>query len=182
MIRNMYIPNGDGTMSLLITRRNGQSFSFLLDDESFELICRYQWSVNTRYEGVVYALTSERINGKRCNLSLHRIIARAPKGSAVDHVSGNTLDNRLVNLRLATTAENVQNQRTNRRNNTTGFKGVRLMGGLSRKYIAQIGFNGKDQHLGVFETAEEAADAYNLAAIRLHGAFARLNTAQFLSD
>lgn len=87
----------------------------------------------------------------------------------VDHINGNPADNRLVNLRLATTAQNRANSKTNK-NNKSGLKGVQFRNGHWR---AKITNGGVTRHLGVFETAEQAHSAYVAAASEVHGEFAR---------
>lgn len=88
----------------------------------------------------------------------------------IDHINGNTSDNRIANLRPATFAQNAQNRR---RQATTrnGFKGVNLT--PSGKWRAQIKVDGRSLHLGVFDTAEEAGAAYADAAVAWFGAFAK---------
>jgi len=78
--------------------------------------------------------------------------------SQIDHINCKKDDNRLVNLRLATPAENQWN-RGKPVNNTTGFKGV-SWSKKSNKYQAQISKNGKKIHLGFFNSAEQASKAY----------------------
>lgn len=88
----------------------------------------------------------------------------------VDHIDGNRLDNRIANLRAADPAINARNRRTKRQ----APKGVRLCK-RDHKYRAEIYLNDKCIHLGMFKTRDEAAHAYNKAAIRLHGDAACLN-------
>ena len=88
----------------------------------------------------------------------------------IDHVNGVRDDNRLVNLREATNAENGRN-RGAQTNNTTGFKGV-CWNKDCRKYQAQITVRGKYTHLGLFDAPEAAYAAYESAAYANHGAFA----------
>ena len=90
----------------------------------------------------------------------------------IDHINGIKGDNRLVNLREATHAQNIQNI-GKRRNNTTGYKGVSIAK-PSGKYQAQIWVEGKIKHLGKFETPEEAYEAYCKAAKTMHKQFAHL--------
>lgn len=89
----------------------------------------------------------------------------------VDHESRDTLDNRITNLRDATFAQN-QHNRTAQVNNTSGHKGVSLIKKTGR-WRADIKANGVPKYLGSFATPEEAAAAYDAAALELHGAFAR---------
>lgn len=88
----------------------------------------------------------------------------------VDHINGNKIDNRISNLRQASRHENARN-RGLQSNNKTGYVGVRKPRGC-RRYTATIGINGQQKRLGLFDTAEEAAEAYRIAAASLHGEFA----------
>jgi len=92
-----------------------------------------------------------------------------PDGIDVDHVNGDRADDRIVNLRLATTQENCRNRGVSR-TNTTGLKGVHRHKG---RYIARISAADKRLYLGSYKTAEEAHAAYAEAARRHHGEFAR---------
>lgn len=89
----------------------------------------------------------------------------------IDHINLNRHDNRFCNLREATRSQNLANRKALAAN-TTGFKGVSKCG---RKYTACISVNGRNRGLGVFETAEEAHEAYRSAAIKTYGDFARLS-------
>lgn len=91
----------------------------------------------------------------------------------VDHINGNKKDNRISNLRLAKSAQNNRNVGLSKRN-TSGFKGV-YPSGNSGNFMAVITKSGKQKYLGVFPTAEDAAAAYDTAAERLHGPFAKTN-------
>ncbi len=90
----------------------------------------------------------------------------------VDHINGDTLDNRRENLRPATHQQNTWNRKL-ATNNTTGFKGVyRTPAGT---FMAQICKDGHIHRLGTFPTAEAAGHAYDDAAVELFGEFAALN-------
>lgn len=78
---------------------------------------------------------------------------------AVDHINRDRADDRLVNLREATIAENNQN-RGEHKNNTSGWRGVFKDKNNPTKWRAQITVNGKRRHLGCFDTPEEASQAY----------------------
>ena len=87
----------------------------------------------------------------------------------IDHINGNKKDNRLVNLRQATRAQNTFNVGV-RRNNTSGYKGVSWDKGKG-KFAAYAMICGKKKHLGRFDAAEEASAAYKAFAIDNHGKF-----------
>jgi hypothetical protein len=96
-----------------------------------------------------------------------------PVGLDVDHIDHDTLNNRMANLRAATTSGNMANRRPNR-NTTSRFKGVAWKK-QNRQWVAQIAVQKRKLHIGLFRTEEEAARAYDAAA-RLHfGEFAFTN-------
>jgi AP2 domain len=150
----------------LIPLTQGQNA--IVDLEDFERLSRHnwhvQWNPNTKS---FYALTSGQI-------AMHRMILGCKADEEGDHIDRNTLNNRRKNLRkCARFHQNNWNQGPNRRN-TTGYKGVNWLP-KSRKWQARIRANKKMTYLGLFESAEDAAHAYDDAARRLHGEFAFLN-------
>lgn len=96
----------------------------------------------------------------------------------VDHEDLNRSNNKWLNLRPAVPLEQMRN-RDMPKNNTSGVKGVRREGGGWR---ARIRVDGKKLHLGTFKSIEEAATAYNEAATRYFGEFARLNSIKMLEQ
>jgi len=107
---------------------------------------------------------------------LERILGRPlAKGEMADHEKGDTLNNRRENLRLATNTENCRNQKR-RNTNTSGYKGV-WHDKRRNKWLAQIKVNGKNIFLGYHDDPLDAAKAYNDAATKHFGEFARLNDA-----
>lgn len=112
------------------------------------------------------------VNGKWKTIRLHRFILDAPPELAVDHINGNPLDNRRSNIRLATEQQNKFNQKQ-RTESHTKYKGVYTRG--DGRWSAAITVNQKRHQLGTFGTQYDAAIAYNNAARKLHGEFAKLN-------
>jgi hypothetical protein len=109
-----------------------------------------------------------RINQK--TFRAHRVIwalvyGEWPKGE-IDHINGQRDDNRLVNLRCVTRAENGKN-RARRFDNTSGRTGVRLQKKTGR-WEARIKVDGRCIHLGTFQRIEDAVRAREKAEIR-HG-------------
>jgi len=86
----------------------------------------------------------------------------------IDHINGARSDNRICNLRLATSSENKQNIRKARKGSETGVLGVRVASNTDGRFTAQITVNGKNCHLGNFGTIEEASDAYLKAKAHMH--------------
>lgn len=117
-------------------------------------------------------------NGKYLRFPVHRIIYamfyRAdPLGESVDHINGKH-NNDPQNLRLAGKFGNQQNAWKRKRNASSRYKGV-CRARKSCRWVAVIRANGVGYHLGTFDSEEQAALAYNNAAIDLHGEFAFLN-------
>lgn len=119
----------------------------------------------------VYAF--HRIIGYGTRIPLHRILIGAFPGEVVDHINGDTLDNRLRNLRICTNAENARNSRK-RAGSGSQFKGVTRIKGTNR-WRAQIMVNGQKRNLGSFRDEESAAKCYDAKARELHGEFAKCN-------
>jgi hypothetical protein len=143
----------------------------LVDDEDYEYLSQYRW--NKSQYGYAYRI-GDRQKGEQWKILMHREIMKAQKSRIVDHKNGNRIDNRKENLRFATPHQNS----CNRIGNTakSGYKGViRNKTSKRESWIARIKINRKMTYIGCYETPEIAARAYNDAAIRFHGEFARLN-------
>ena len=104
---------------------------------------------------------------------MHRDIHGTPESMNTDHINRNKLDNRDANLRSCTQAENMRNV-SRHSDSTAPYKGISLMQGSS-KWKAKINVDGSSQHLGTFQTPEDAAVAYDKAAVRHYGKFACIN-------
>ncbi len=113
-------------------------------------------------------------NGKHKTVYLHREIMGAQDDQVVDHINGNKLDNRQSNLRLCTRLQNSYNRKPTEKTGTKGVHYEKSRVG-SKKWKAYISSTGMKKSLGYYKTRIEAIDAYNEAALRLHGEFARLN-------
>lgn len=141
----------------------------LVDDNVFGLVNKFTWyGHQSRPGGTVYA--ASRTGGKM--VKMHRIIF-GEDAKQIDHIDGNGLNNQRCNLREATHFTNRANQGLSSRN-TSGFKGIYWNKKL-RKWAAKIVVSGKQIHLGICISKEAAAIAWNRAAIKYHGEFARPN-------
>jgi len=150
----------------------GRDMFALVDDADYPELSKYKWYALRHRTGKVYAIG--RVNERM--VLMHRLIMGAKAFSEkVDHADRDSLNNTRQNLRLSTNSENMMN-RGAAAHNKTGFKGVlKRTDKRTNKYKAQIGVNGKTIYLGHFDTAKEAAHAYNEKAKELHGEFASLN-------
>ncbi len=104
---------------------------------------------------------------------LHREIVSAKCTELVDHRNGWCGDNRKHNLRTATRTQNAQNTKRHS-DNRSGVKGVYWHAGL-KKWRACINLSGKRTSLGVFIDKSDAARAYDAAAAKHFGNFAKTN-------
>lgn len=139
-------------------------------------VCDYHWLSQRAWYLDTNGYAKCDLWGRRGGMKvlMHRLILLAPDTATVDHANGTKLDNRRCNLRFAT-----QSQQNANRPKITGhscFKGVhRRCDGL--KWVAQLkpGYGQKTIHLGSFADEVDAARAWNAAALKHYGEFARLN-------
>lgn len=149
----------------------------IVDEADYGLLSQFKWNAQLdKRSGRLYAARNHvYLDGIKRIVFMHRQILGLERGDPRqgDHRDpGLTLDNRRSNLRVATVAENSRNCRI-RKDNTSGFKGVRWHSG-SKKWEASIAVDGKRIRLGDFADINHAADAYSKAAEKYHGEFARI--------
>lgn len=144
------------------TTTNG--YEFEVDECDAELAAKYKWHyVKPFNHGYICAGTRR----------LHRMILNAPKGTQVDHIDHDTLNNRRSNLRLATPAENSRNMR--KKTAKYEYKGIYFQYG---HWAAAVRVNGETKRIGQLQSAEAAAREYDKLARFYHGEFACLNFPQ----
>jgi len=146
----------------------------LINSSDWAAIEGYAWKSKLGNNGKRYAC----VTVGRITIYMHRVILGAPKGFEVDHINGDGLDNRRENLRLASQSQNSANtgkpKRPDGSAHTSQFKGV-TWDPMRRKWQSKITVLGKCRSLGRFLCEEEAARAYDLAALSTWGEFAQLN-------
>jgi hypothetical protein len=142
----------------------------IVDDIDYAWLRQWNWHARqSSASGLWYASHLE--TNPRKLVFMHRLITDAPALAEVDHWDGDGLHNWRRNLRVCTRAQNARNRRL-AINNTSGFKGVCKKKG---RWCAQIRHGSRYLHIGYFDTAEDAARAYDQRAQELYGKFARLN-------
>lgn|ERR1700693_91788 len=154
-----------------ITTKNGHVIT--VDDEDYALVSQFRWWAKrvVRKRGVVYyALT--RVHGRQQEKMHRMILGLTDKSQLPDHKDGNGLNNCRSNLRIADKNTNQWNMIIE--HNSCGFKGL-SRGRLGNTFRAAITVKGKRINLGSFRTAQEAARAYDAAAMQYFGEFANLN-------
>lgn len=133
---------------IVLYNKNGDKIAeTLIDTEDIEKISSDKWCIDKNN----YVKNSKQEY-------LHRIILGAPKDMCVDHINGNTLDNRKSNLRICTNRENTSNRTKLGTNNTSGILGVRF-DDRRNKWYADIQYKGKYIFLGYFNIKEDAIKA-----------------------
>jgi hypothetical protein len=154
-----------------------KGYSAIIDAEDAPLVCGRNWRALERFRPdgslrTVYAQASApRDGGPRKFVALHRVILALDGDMQGDHVDGDGLNNRRSNLRPATWAENMRNQRLSRKN-TSGVKGV-WWHKQRQKWAAQIAVDGHKRSLGLFVSLQEAAQRVADERAAAHGEFGR---------
>lgn len=141
----------------------------IVDDEDFEQLSKYNWHCS--YYGYAERAGLKKKGTKRQIIKMHRVIMDAMPGQQIDHINGDKLDNRRRNLRFCTDQQNRYNQKI-RTNNKSGLRGVHMAKG---RWCVQITAAKRTITIGTFSSKIKAAEAYNAAAKKYHGEFARLN-------
>jgi HNH endonuclease len=152
---------------LFLERRDGTRLECVIDTADYASLKSYHWCAH-RSRHTFYAVAW--INGKM--REMHSLLVSAEQ---VDHIDQDGLNNRRNNLRAATHSQNGANRRTNQSNKITSrFRGVRQSRG---SFQTRIGIDGQRINLDTFISEKEAAQAYDIAARKYFGEFARCNFA-----
>jgi hypothetical protein len=140
----------------------------LVDNDDFKILSRFNWQADpNRNKTKYYARRNNGYNNKgtRLKMPMHRQIMKCPSGYEVDHINGDTLDNRKINLRVCSHLKNIQNQKS--RGGKSIYRGVTKH--HDGNWRARITVNYKRISLGVFKTQENAYEAVKKAQEKYYG-------------
>lgn len=150
----------------------------LVDDEDYErVVAMGNWQRLTNRKGIYVGRCIKQGNKRQRYglLGLHRFILNPATREQVDHIDGDGLNNTRANLRIATAQQNMWNRRKHKVGHSI-YKGVsRFTSAIARPWSASVCLNGSMKALGRFATEEAAAHAYDDAARKHFGEFARVN-------
>jgi hypothetical protein len=153
----------DDWVEMEIYNSNGEISNYIkISNEDYDRCKNNRWSIHSGVRKKLYGCGT--INGKI--IDLHRFILNAPPNKMVDHINGDTLDNRRENLRLCTNAENTRNRYLKDKNRVVG-----VVKTPTNKWNARITVNYERINLGTFELKEEAIKARLLAEKYYHKEF-----------
>jgi hypothetical protein len=156
---------------LILTSRIYGEKIFLIDDEEWDRVSKYKWHLHKDIPSDHFYVYGT-VNGQ--STSLARFIMMASADKIVDHIDGNTFDNRKRNLRICTKRQNSINRRKSRTAKNSKFKGA-YFNKRNSEWWSHIKSEGKLYRDGPFYSEVDAARAYNIRAIELYGEYARLN-------
>lgn len=158
-MKNQCIALPNNGIGILLT----QGYVAEIDAADWDKISLSSWQANKKSH-TVYARNNK--------TPMHRLINGTPKGMQTDHIDCNGLNNRRANLRTCTHHQNQMNRTS--KIGSSQYKGVSFL--KNRKlWYTSISVNNKSVRLGFFRYEDDAARAYDAAAVKFYGEFARLN-------
>jgi deoxycytidylate deaminase len=152
------VKNNDGNYVFIVKNRH-----IIIDKDIYPLMYKHTWFIDKNYVKTNNQLLSRMI--MNCSNFNDNLI--------VDHINGNTLDNRRCNLRLITQTQNALNQSSSK-NSSSEYIGV-YYNKKNKKWTATIGIDGKSTYLGTFNREQDAALARDYATKKYYKEFGRLN-------
>lgn len=158
---NLYVDKGDYVEVVLFDRYGDESGRALIDHDKVEIVAPHKWY----RDGERYAAAM--IKGK--HTKMHQVLC--PTYSLTDHKTGNTMDNRIQNLRECTYSQNKQNAKPSTLN-TSGVTGVSWNKSKKRWVTYITPEKGSRKWLGVFNTFKEAVECRQKAEKEHFGEFA----------
>jgi hypothetical protein len=145
--------------AIVYCNRKGMDIEVIVDIESIPIMDSYPgtWGIDEDHRGRMYCKLE--LNPGR--IYLHRLLTNCPKGKVVDHIDGNSLNNRLSNLRVTTQSNNLKNMKRYS-TNTSGITGVSYKKS-HKKWVAKV----KNKELGLFDCKYEAGRVVTAERLKL---------------
>jgi hypothetical protein len=158
-------------------KRYANKYFALVDDEDYDFLMQWNWAVAKVHEKFY---VSRKINDK--HIYIHRVIMKAEKHQEIDHIDNNPLNNQKSNLRFCTRSQNIANRKSRGKSKYLGVskrikRYIKQDGKIVEYIYWEVGLRARKQRLfrGMYRTEIAAAIAYNKAALKYHGEFAKLN-------
>lgn len=147
----------------------------LVDDEDYEYLNQWKWCWRQGY-AIRSIVISPRSSGKfkTKTISMHRLVNKTPEGMDTDHIDSNKTNNQKANLRSCSHRENTKNRSKTLARRSSKYKGVSWHA-HRQKWQANIKSDYGQEYLGLFDLESDAAQAYNFAALKHFGEFAKMN-------
>lgn len=173
---NRAIHHKDGSVEIILTHRDDTyAGSCFVDAADYPAVKDYRWFIAPTNGPCVMSHAPDR-KSQDIAVTMHRFLLNAPREMRVDHIDGDRLNNRRLNLRLITQSQKSSRSRSAKHGRISRFRGVHLNRNCYvKKWTALITFNKQPISLGYYATEEEAARAYDEAARKYFGPFARPN-------
>jgi hypothetical protein len=146
----------------------------IVDADNYDWLMKWNWSLTGSIAKDNFYASRMIVRKKKwIPIWMHRVVIGARQGEIVDHINGDTLDNRRANLRKCTTSQNAQNHKI-LSSNTSGVSGVTWH---KRDHLWQVAIRdrGKRIYIGFFKEKERAIQEHEEAIKKFHKEFARLN-------
>ncbi len=158
-MKNKYEIRGDVTI-IYLKKKTGKSFECLIDTNDLEKMIKFPhtWHVLGCDDIHIYARGLLGVkNNKKISVLMHRFLVDCPEEYIIDHINGDTLDNRRENLRIVSNAENCQNRRSGNRDSKSGIRGVHW-DKQSNKWKSLIYVGKNKYYLGLYDDKEKAGE------------------------
>lgn len=156
-IKNEYEVRGNVT-AIFLRRKDGSLIETIIDTEDFSVADSLQGRWMSSDQTLSSYVKGHLPTRKGKMIILHRLLMGNPKGKSIDHINGNTLDNRKENLRIVNKSENGQNRIRLSKRNTSGYRNV-YWDKAKSKWMVSIYLEGKTKFIGYFDDKEKANEA-----------------------
>jgi AP2 domain/HNH endonuclease len=171
---NRFEHRADGTTVIFLEHKK-KILECVIDTADYSLVKGHRWyAKSVHYIKKYKAAETYYARAARLSASMEHLLLPPVDGKTIDHIDRNSLNNKRSNLRYATPAQQTMNQRRANPTKTSKYRGV-SWNKNTQKFRTIITLQGKKTHVGLYESEEDAARAYDAAAIQHFGEFARTN-------